>query len=190
MLDSIKAEGAAIAAPVPALAASAFADPEDVTLGELLAALDTHPDWPLVFHYDGRPVRAGYHVTEVKAGSFAALDCGANPESWTEIFVQFWDVDEEARSHMAAGKFARIVRKVSEHVGLNADAKLTFEVSDGVAPMQLHRAAAPRLADGAVRVELTARPASCKPRDRWLKEQEEARLTGCCGTASAQPCCG
>ena len=185
MRDSIKAHEATPGTSV-------FADPQDITLGELLGTLDTCPGRPLVFHYDGRAMRPGYHVTEVKAGQFAAFDCGANPENWTEIFVQLLNVDEGGRPHMETGKFARIIRKVSEHVGLDASAKLTFEVSDGMAPMQLHRAAAPSVADGAVHIELSARLASCKPRDRWLKEQEQeqAPATGCCGPASTQPCCG
>ena len=87
---------------------------------------------------------------------------------------------------MPAGKFAKIISKVSEHVGLDSGAKLTFEVSDGVAPMQLHRAAAPTHADGKVRVDLSPRPASCKPRDRWLEEQK--RSASCCSSGS-QPCC-
>lgn len=36
---------------------------------------------------------------------------------------------------MLAGKFAAIIRKVSEHVQLDGSAKLTFELSDGVLPM-------------------------------------------------------
>jgi hypothetical protein len=163
------------------------ADPDDLTLGELLGFIDAHLDLPLIFHYDGRPVKAGYHVTEVKAGQFAALDCGANPEAWAEIFVQVWDVDEGARTHMAGGKFARIIRKVSDHVGLDASAKLTFEVSDGQAPMQLHRASLPMVAGGRIHVPLTARPASCKPRDRWLESQ---RQTASGGTAAGAACCG
>jgi hypothetical protein len=136
-------------------------------------------------------VKHGYHVTEVKAGQFAALDCGANPEAWTEIFVQLWDVEEGERKHMAASKFAKIIRKVSEHVGLDGSAKLTFEVSDGVVPMVLYRADAPELLDGEVHVALSARPASCKPRDRWLKEQQARQETkGCCASANAEPCCG
>lgn len=157
------------------------ADPNDVTLGDLLHATDTHPDLPLIFQYDGRRVKAGYHVTEVKAGQFAALDCGANPEAWTEIFVQLWDVDEGARVHMPAGKFAKIIRKVSDHLGLDAGARLTFEVSDGLVPMQLHRAAVPVTEGAALLVALSPRPASCKPRDRWLAQQ---------GGATAGPCCG
>ena len=135
-------------------------------------------------------MKPGYHVTEVKAGQFAALDCGANPESWTEIFVQLWDVEDGERRHMAADKFAKIIRKVSEHVGLDGSAKLTFEVSDGIVPMQLYRAGTPDIVEGEVHVALSARPASCKPRDRWLREQTQTKAAGCCGPSSAQPCCG
>lgn len=159
-------------------AAIAAADPDDVTIGDLLEALRAHAEKPLVFFYEGRPVRHGYHVTEVKAGHFSALDCGANPESWTEIFVQLWDVDEGAQAHMPAGKFSAIVRKVADHVALDQSAKLTFEVSDGVRPMQLHRAACPAIVGGEVHVALSPRPASCKPRDRSLDERTKA--SACC----------
>ncbi len=158
----------------------------DIDLGVLLAMLDARPDLPLVFKYDGRDVKPGYHVTEVKSGRFDALDCGANPESWTEIFVQLWDVDEVGRTHMPARKFSSIVRKVSEHVGLPKTARLTFEVSDGVAPMALYCAATPGVQDGVVRIELSPRPASCKPRDRWLEERART-VSSCCGATTT--CC-
>lgn len=163
-----------------------IADPADITIGGLLGFLAAHKEKPLVFFYDGHAVQPGYHVTEVKAGSFAALDCGANPESWSEIFVQLWDVNED-RTHMPAGKFSAIIRKVTEHVALDDAARLTFEVSDGVRPMQLHRASLPGIVGGEVHVALTARPASCKPRDRWLEEQ---KASACCGSAGPTPCCG
>lgn len=164
--------------------------PDGIDLGLLLAALDANPDAPLVFSYDGSDIRPGYHITEVKAGQFSALDCGANPEAWSEIFVQLWDIDEGGRSHMAAKKFASIVRKVSEHVALDGSARLTFEVSDGVAPMQLHKAASPTLSDGVLHVALDARPASCKPRDRWLAETAQ-QASACCGPSVAGArCCG
>lgn len=35
---------------------------------------------------------------------------------------------------MRAGKFAAIISKVSDHVALPVDARVTFEVSDGVGP--------------------------------------------------------
>jgi hypothetical protein len=167
---------------------SLVADPGDITIDALLGFLAAHGDKPLVFFYDGRPVQAGYHVTEVKAGRFSALDCGANPESWSEIFVQLWDVNED-RTHMPAGKFCAIIRKVTEHVGLDLSARLTFEVSDGVRPMQLYRAALPEIVARAVQVELSPRPASCKPRDRWLAAEEKARHA-CCASPAPAPCCG
>jgi hypothetical protein len=163
---------------------------DDITLGELLKALSDARDLPLVFHYDGQPVKAGYHVTEVKAGQFSALDCGANPEAWTELFVQLWDIDEGGRTHMPAGKFAAIIRKVSDHVSLDDSAKLTFEVSDGVRPMQLYRAALPALRMAQVHIDLSPRPASCKPRDRWLAEQDRKVAAACCGpTEQGGGCC-
>jgi hypothetical protein len=163
-------------------------DKTDISLGVLLSRAAETPDLPLVFLYDGKPVKPGYHVTEVKVGRFSALDCGANPEPWSEIFVQLWDIEEDERTHMTAGKFSAIVRKVSEHVRLDGSAKLTFEVSDGVRPMQLFCANAPVAEDGALRVVLTPRPASCKPRDRWLAEQA-AKEASCC-SSSASKCCG
>ena len=161
---------------------------EDIVLGELMSILSGAKDSPLVFYYDGRPVKPGYHVTEVKAAQFSALDCGANPEAWSEIFIQLWDIEEDDRTHMPSGKFRAIIRKVTEHVKLDESARLTFEVSDGVQPMQLYCAAMPTLRAGAVHVELSPRPASCKPRDRWLAEQAQA--AACCGPASAAKCCG
>ncbi|RWG83500.1 DUF6428 family protein [Mesorhizobium sp.] len=169
-------------APAPAI------DPSDLTIGDLLDALADHKDKPLVFRYDGRPVKSGYHVTEVKAGQFSALDCGANPESWSEIFVQLWDVDEGGPVHMPAGKFAAIIRKVADHVALDQAARLTFEVSDGIRPMELHRATQPALVGRTVEVELSPRPASCKPRDRWLEEQKAASASRC-SPASGKACC-
>ncbi len=59
----------------------------DIRLGDLLERIALSPELPLVFNYEGARIRSGYHVTEVKAGQFSALDCGANPESWSEIFV-------------------------------------------------------------------------------------------------------
>lgn len=161
----------------------------DISLGQLLDVLAVAPDAPLVFTYDGNPVHPGYHVTEVKAGRFAALDCGANPEAWSEIFVQLWDIDEEGRAHMPAGKFSAIIRKVSDHVRLEPSARLTFEVSDGVRPMSLYCATVPRLDAGTYQVALAARPASCKPRDRWLAEEQSK--VACCGASSSiSKCCG
>jgi hypothetical protein len=158
----------------------------EVSAQSLLGTLAGHKEKKLVFAYEGRDVRPSYHVTEVKTGSFRALDCGAKAERWNETFIQLWDIEEESRGYMPVSKFLAIIGKVGEAVGFDADAKLTFELSDGVRPMQIYRAERIDVGD-VVRVTLSARPASCKPRDRWLAEQTSA---SCCATKIAKPCCG
>jgi hypothetical protein len=156
----------------------------EISTAGLLAALAPHGSRNLVFSYEGRDILPGYHVTEVKDGRFAALDCGANPEAWRETFIQLWDVpgEPERASHMPAAKFVAIMRKVGEVVAFDETAKLTFEVSDGKGAIRLYRADAVTVDDGAVRVSLSQRPASCKPRERWLEPDAEKR--------SRQSCCG
>jgi len=161
----------------------------ELSTGTLLHALAPHATRPLVFTYDGHDVLPGYHVTEIKAGRFEALDCGANPETWSETFIQIWDVPPEAgQSFMSVGKFLGIMRKSAERVAFDPDAKLTFEVSDGACAIQLLRASAIDIGRDAVRVALTNRAASCKPRDRRRGQETAARA--CCGPQTAkQACC-
>lgn len=163
---------------------SAHAPPSgEIAAVDLLAMLARDADKPLVFRYEGRDVLPGYHVTEVKTGVFRALDCGANLESWHETFIQLWDVPpDDGRGHMTAGKFLAIIGKVGDAVPFDPAARLTFEVSDGRRAMQLYRASAIARHDHAVRVELAARPASCKPRDRRLAQQ----TTACCAPDAAR----
>ena len=160
-----------------------------------MGALAAHSGKPLIFSYAGHDVLPGYHA-EVKSGRFDALDCGANPESWEETFIQLWDIPPEApgRSFMTVGRFLAIMRKVTDHVRFDPAAKLTFEVSDGVVAMQLFRASDIDTSGDAVRVALTQRPASCKPRDRWLESPSvsasPAQGAACCGSqADKASCC-
>lgn len=158
----------------------------ELTMRALLDALRHTPKKALVFVVDERAIRPGYHVTEVKFGRFEALDCGANPEAWSETFIQLWDVDEPPHLHMPAGKFFAIIDKVAQRFPFDADTRLTFEFSDGVEAIRLLQAVDLREEGDRVTVTLGNRAASCKPRDRWLAEQNS---TSCC-TTSVQPCCG
>lgn len=162
---------------------------KSLSAADLLGRLAAHAQKPLVFEYDGRAVQPGYHVTEVKAGTFASLDCGANPEQWQETIVQLWDIEEGPdRSWMPVGKFLAIMRKVAERVSFDPEAKLTFEVSDGVEAIRLFAAASVETGGDVVRVHLERRPASCKPRDRWL-EAPAPKTSACCGPSTPAICC-
>ncbi|MDQ8730781.1 DUF6428 family protein [Bradyrhizobium sp. LHD-71] len=161
---------------------------DEISTGEMLRQLAASPQLKLIFSYEGQDVLPGYHVTEVKDGQFEGLDCGTNPEAWRETFIQLWDVPaDDGRTHMPVKKFTAILGKVGEVVPFDPNAKLTFEVSDGVGAIKLYRAEAITLDGDAVRVALSRRPASCKPRDRWLEAQQ---VETCCGSDSKASCCG
>jgi hypothetical protein len=159
------------------------------TLEALSGALRPHAHALLRFSYDGRTTAPGYHVTEVKKAALASLDCGANPEAWSETVIQLWDVDGDG-SRMTVGKFLAIVGKVQREVGLDSGSALVFEVGDETAAMRLYGGTSVRLAGESVIVELTPRRASCKPRDRWL-QSEPAERAACCGprSSAAVACC-
>jgi hypothetical protein len=189
-------------APAKALESNASAVPlpagDAFTLAALRTALHPHAGLPLVFEYGGRAVQPGYHVTEVKSGTFSALDCGANPENWREAFIQLWDVHED-QTHMTVGKFLSIIGKVLDEIDVDQDTRLTFEVSDGTRPIELYRALKLEPGEDTVHVVLGNQPASCKPRDRWLHEHGAEETKSCCGpnakaggakaAAKGQACC-
>jgi hypothetical protein len=162
----------------------------DSSLAAVLAALAPHDEKPLVIEYPGHQVRAGYHVTEVKAGSFVTLDCGGNPDAWQETILQVEDLPAaEDQSFMKVGKFRGILAEVDKKVRLNGAARLTFEVSTPDAPMQVFDVARVSIDDTAATISLGARPAICKPRHRAAK----AEASACCSPSTAKAgsaCCG
>lgn len=162
----------------------------DSSLAAVLAALAPHDEKPLVIEYPGHQVRAGYHVTEVKAGSFVTLDCGGNPDAWQETILQVEDLPPtEGQSFMKVGKFRGILAQVDKKVRLNGDARLTFEVSAPDAPMQIFDVAGVTIDDGSAVIHLGARPAICKPRHRAV----DVETSACCAPSSAKAggaCCG
>lgn len=170
------------------LHASIFSDQAfDASLASVLTALEPHSDKPLIIEYAGRTVQAGYHITEVKAGSFVTLDCGGNPDAWQETVLQVEDIaGEDGRSFMLVSKFRGILSQVDKKVRLNDGARLTFEVSRPGEPMQVFDVAAVDIEDGAAVIRLGARPAICKPRHRAAIAQASA----CCApSSSGNACC-
>jgi Family of unknown function (DUF6428) len=164
------------------------------SLAGVLALLSGHDDKALVIDCAGQRVQAGYHVTEVKAGSFVTLDCGGNPDAWQETILQVEDIPAaEGNSFMKVGKFRGILAAVDRKVRLNADARLTLEVSRPDAAMRVFDVAEVAFEDGAAILRLGERPAICKPRHKAQQAAAaEAPTTACCapaGTASGTACC-
>jgi hypothetical protein len=153
----------------------------DPPTGSFLEALKPYTALPLVIAYAHRETRAGYHITEVKSGRFSALDCGGNPEAWSETFIQVWDVPGEPQSRvMTVGKFLAIMDKVADDVGLDKDSRLTFECGDDVGVIGVYAVEGVTVEADRVLISLSPRHASCKPRDRWFEDHgiaKPARLT-------------
>ena len=157
----------------PAQPLNVAADPPT---GSFLDGLIPYTALPLVIAYGNHETRAGYHVTEVKSGRFAALDCGGNPEAWSETFIQVWDVPGESQSPvMTVGRFLAIMDKVADDVGLDSGSRLTFECGDDVGVIGLYAVEGVTVETDRVLVSLSARHASCKPRDRWFEDHRIAK---------------
>ncbi|MGN8118457.1 DUF6428 family protein [Labrys sp. 22185] len=161
----------------------------DASLDGFRAALKPHAGKGLVLHYGERTIRPGYHVTEVKAGSFVTLDCGGNPDAWRETILQVEDIEATADGDfMSVAKFERILQRVAERLELEADARLTFEVGQPGEPMRIFDVGALEIT-GSERVvlKLEARRAICKPRHRL---DQRAGTTACCSSnAGKAGCC-
>ncbi len=162
----------------------------DSSLAEVLAHLSGHDRKSLVIVYpDGTEVQGGYHVTEVKAGSFETLDCGGNPDAWHETVLQVEDIpSRDGKGGMSAGKFRSILARVADTISLDMDARLTIEAGRPGEPMRVHDVAAVKAGGERVFMYLGARPAICKPRHRAV----EAKASACCAptpVATAKACC-
>lgn len=159
----------------------------DALLGTLLGALEPHASKLLVLEYAGRTIQPGYHVTEVKAGSFVTLDCGGNPDRWHETILQVEDLpSHDGRDHMLAGKFRTILDQVATRIELAAGARLTFEVGMPDEPMRIFDVCAMQPERDRVILRLAARSAICKPRHRATQGTASA---ACCGPSTSKSNC-
>lgn len=159
----------------------------EASLAAVLVQLEGQDEKPLVIEYADRTVQAGYHVTEVKAGSFVTLDCGNNPDAWQETVLQVEDIPAtDDRAMMTAGKFRTILGQVDRKVRLNHDARLTIEIGRPGEAMRVFDVAGVEVLNDRVRLALGVRAAICKPRHR---AQQAGTDAFCSPAAKASGCC-
>lgn len=158
------------------------------SLGAVLARLAGSDELPLSIEYGDRVVQPGYHITEVKAGSFITLDCGGNPDTWQETVLQVEDIPaKDDRPMMTAGKFRSILAQVDRRVRLDHDARLTIEIGRPGEAMQVFDIAHLSIQKDQAVLSLGARAAICKPRHR---AEQLAAPSSCCEPAgNAGVCC-
>ncbi len=117
-------------APIPGLS-------EHTTTGALITALRTLPQRPLQFHLHGTLlVPAGYHVTEVKAVTIEAMDCGGHANAWRETVIQLMDgnAEEAGAGFMTNRKFLAIYDRVTRHIPVRAEAEVRVEYGNASNP--------------------------------------------------------
>lgn len=150
----------------------------DASLSGLVAALGAHRGKELVIEYGGRKTKPGYHVTEVKAGSFVTLDCGGNPDEWKETVLQVEDPAPTGETtFLAVSKFLVILAQVGRRLAIDGDTRVTFEIGPPDVAMQVFDAGSLSVEGGRVVLGLHPRSAICKPRHR---EARKAVRSGCC----------
>jgi len=146
-----------------------------------LDALVPHAMLPLVFMLNNQVlVHEGYHVTEVKAVSIQAMDCGGRPDAWNETVVQLWNPgDETERGFMTVQKFLDIYHQVAGRVPVQGDAALRFEYGDTQHPTIQYTVSDLVLENGRVEVKLSYPAVACKPRAE--EELQGLAVVSCCG---------
>jgi hypothetical protein len=155
----------------------------DAPLAAFFDALADQDEKALVIEYGGRTIRPGYHVTEIKAGTFVTLDCGGNPDQWRETILQIEDIGtEEGRSFMRVGKFKAILQKAGMGLPVDQQSRVTFEISAPGEPMGIFDVGSLTPLSDRVIMALVGRPAVCKPRHRAAVEADacSSRAHGCC----------
>lgn len=135
-----------------------------------LDTLTPHPSKPLIFQLHSETlVHAGYHVTEVKAITIEAMDCGGRADTWRETIIQLWNSGgEEDRGFMTVDKFLSIYGHVARSVPVHGDAVLRFEYGDAIHPTIQYFVASIDAQGDQVLVNLTYPSVSCKPNDERL----------------------
>lgn len=157
-----------------------------MTTEEFISRMRKAPDQELIFeNRAGQAVRAGYHLTEIKAAHFDAIDCGGQTNQWNETIVQLWAPAEADDEYMTAGKFLRIFDKATAMIPLQLGAEIRVEYGDGNFFPSLYHVEAVKSGPSETRVLLQPPATTCKARDRRVAGDE---ISACCQPAAAACC--
>ena len=157
-----------------------------MTTNEFITALRQAPEDRLVFvNAAGETVRAGYHLTEIKAAHFDTVDCGGQANRWDETIVQLWVPAETDDEYMLAGKFLSIFDRVTRMIPLEMEAEVRVEYGDENFFPSLYHVERVTRENGTMRVLIAPPSTTCKARDRTLNA---VKTEACCQPAEAVCC--
>ena len=161
-----------------------------------LATLELYSERPLVFDLGDAHVPGGYHVTEIKAVSTQAMDCGGRADAWRETVVQLWAPERLEKRSMNVGKFLAIYGRVAAHIPIEAEAELRVEYGALGAPAVSYLVGGIEVREEVV-VRLRPPAVTCKAAERSLSDSKDIPMLNtspsCCTPAtgnSRMQCCG
>lgn len=167
---------------------------EATATAALIDALRQPDQRPLEFWLSGeRLIGPGYHVTEVKAVSIEAMDCGGKAASWRETVIQLMDGSaEDARGgFMTNRKFLAIYDRVTRKIPVRDEAEVRFEYGNAqLAARQFHVTHLEVQPERLI-VHLRQPGVQCKAGEACGLPADEpvaagwAPNSGCCGPATA-----
>lgn len=172
-----------------------------MTTTEFIARLEPHADEPLVFEAAGARVPGGYHVTEFKALSVDAMDCGGRAATWQELVLQVLPpAAHELVAPMSVGKFLSIYQRVANAMSIPEGALVRVEYGAAGESAVSYPVAAVTAGPGGLIVELAAPTVACKANDHIVghvptvaAHAQAAQASGCCEPAEVNPeasaCC-
>ena len=169
---------------------------DQTTTLALHTALSGQAQRPLEFWLNGALlVSPGYHVTEVKAVTIEAMDCGGKAASWRETVIQLMDgsTEEAKAGFMTNRKFLAIYDRVTRKIPVRDEAEVRFEYGNDRSPaLQYHVRQIEAQAERVI-VHLQTPGVQCKAGDACgalsvsTGEAEGcAPESGCCTPAAAQ----
>ncbi|GAA5534056.1 DUF6428 family protein [Deinococcus aluminii] len=162
----------------------------------LLRTLRAPPQRPLEFWLrGGRLVGPGYHVTEVKAVTIEAMDCGGRPSAWRETVIQLMDgtAQEAQAGFMTTRKFLAIYDRVARHVPVRDEAEVRFEYGNSATPALQYHVTHVEVQAERVIVHLRMPGVQCKAGEACGQPtaaeatEECAPGSGCCGPVTSDP---
>lgn len=154
---------------------------------EFISELRAAPHNQLLFvNGEGQTIHSGYHLTELKAASFNAVDCGGQTNRWQQTVLQLWVPADADDDYMSAAKFLNIYDKVRGMIPLNLEAEIRVEYGDENFFSSTYHVRSIAHDQGETRVLLEPPATTCKARDRRIAKSE---TESCCAPAT-QMCCG
>ncbi len=161
-----------------------------MTTHDFLERLEPLADHPLRWLPGAEPVPGGYHVTEIKATTVHAMDCGGASASWDETVLQILPpASASDEPPMTVAKFLAIFGRVAAGVPVRDGAYVRVEYGEVGAPAVGYLVDTVEVGDDGVTVHLLAPTVACKGADPTVSDVPVLRERPAAAAATAS-CCG